>query len=161
MPRGMRRYILGSRGLSVGKHYVSLCWKRAVQPGTKFLPWVFLAMLVQTLRRQSTLAQAMFEATRNSDPARLSYGRFRWEKYVALGASTLFVRMPCIPKPWSKNNMTTLAPELPRLQNPGPIPPQVGWEGCWNRWPFGKIDGPGKWKQPHLNQCHRFLIKLN
>ena len=27
-------------------------------------------------------------------------------------------------------------------------------------WPFGKIDGPGQWNIPHLNQCHLFLTKL-
>ena len=29
-----------------------------------------------------------------------------------------------------------------------------------HRWPFGKIDGPAKWKIPHLNQRHLCLIKL-
>ena len=28
------------------------------------------------------------------------------------------------------------------------------------RWPFGKIDGHGKWDKTHLNQCHLFLAKL-
>ena len=25
------------------------------------------------------------------------------------------------------------------------------------RWPFGKMDGPGKWNKPHLSHCHLFL----
>ena len=29
------------------------------------------------------------------------------------------------------------------------------------QWPCGKIDGPGKWNKPHLNQCHLFLTKLS
>ena len=32
--------------------------------------------------------------------------------------------------------------------------------GHAHRWLLGEIDGPGKWKKPHLDQCHLCLIKL-
>ena len=30
-----------------------------------------------------------------------------------------------------------------------------------HRWPFGKIDGPGKWNKPHLNQGPLCLLQTN
>ena len=30
-----------------------------------------------------------------------------------------------------------------------------------HRWPFGKIDGPGKWDKTHLNHCHLFFSQTN
>ena len=55
---------------------------------------------------------------------------------------------PCFGWPAWHFGSAALAPsEMPKLNK--------------HRWPFGKIDGPGKWKKPHLNQCHLLLIKLN
>ena len=68
-------------------------------------------------------------------------------------------------KRWAQNNWVIWAMcffGFPKKQSrvPRPTSPALAETCPFHRWPFGKINGPGKWKKPHLNQCHLCLIKL-